>query len=163
MDIKELFYETDTRKHQQIVMQKLIAASKRLLDRAIKHDASKLEEPERSAYIDPVWELNTTDVPYGSDRYKELISQMGEGWKHHESVNDHHVGYFIPYSVQTLNDPIRCMDLFVLIEMCCDWVAASSRKNNDPELALNQLIQKYNVDDQLQQIIRNTIDIIKRD
>jgi len=138
-------------------MQKLIAVSKRLLDRAIKHDASKLEEPERSAYIDPVWELNTTDVPYGSDRYKELISQMGEGWKHHELVNDHHVGYFEPHN------PIKRMNLFVLMEMCCDWIAAASKKNNDPELALDQLIQKYNVDEQLQQIIRNTIDIIKRD
>lgn len=157
MDIKELYYEADTRKHQQMVAERMIKAAKKLLDRAIKHDASKLEESERSAYIEPVYELNTVKVPYGSERYKELVAQMGDGWKHHEAVNDHHIGYFVPYASQTLNDPIRCLDMFVLIEMCCDWIAAASRRGNDPGLAMEEMTKKYPMDEQLQQVIRNTL------
>uniref|UniRef100_A0A6M3K9K7 Uncharacterized protein n=1 Tax=viral metagenome TaxID=1070528 RepID=A0A6M3K9K7_9ZZZZ len=161
MDIKELYYEADTRKHQQIVAAKLIAVAKRFLDRAVKHDSSKLDEPERSAYINPVYALNTEEVPYGSDRYKELTDQMGEGWEHHKSVNDHHIEFFIPYSVQTLNDPIRAMDMFALIEMLCDWIAAASRRGNEPGLALEHITKEFPINEQLQQVIRNTLAMIK--
>jgi hypothetical protein len=162
MDIKELYYEADTRKHQQMVAERLIAVAKKLLDRAVKHDASKLVEPERSAYINPVYILNTEKVPYGSERYKLLTAQMDEGWKHHEATNDHHIGYFIPYSIQTLNDPIRALDMFALIEMCCDWIAAASRSGNEPGLALKELIIDYPMDEQLQAVIRNTLAMIRR-
>lgn len=162
LNIKELYYEADTRKHQQIVAERLIAVAKKLLDRAVKHDASKLKEPERGAYIGPVFALNTEEVPYGSERYKELTKQMGAGWKHHEAVNDHHIGFHLPYSVQTLNDPILCLDMFVLIEMCCDWIAAASRRGNEPVLALKAMAEKYPIDEQLQQVIRNTLGIIER-
>ena len=154
---KELYYEMDTRKHQQVVAELLISFAKKLLDRAIKHDASKLKEPERSYYIEPVYALNTEEVPYGSERYKELTKQMGEGWDHHKAVNDHHIEFFIPYSVQTLNDPLKAMDLFALVEMLADWIAASRRRNNSSTKALDFLKEKYGVDHQLEMIIRNTL------
>ena len=161
MDIKELYYETDTRKHQQLVAGLMIAVAKKLLDRAMKHDASKLEEPERSAYIEPVYALNTEEVPYGSDRHKELTAQMGEGWDHHKANNDHHIGFFEPYSVQTLNDPIRAMDMFALIEMLCDWIAASKRRKNSPTLALEHMKEEHHIDEQLEALIRNTLAMIE--
>jgi hypothetical protein len=157
MDIKELYYEVDTRKHQQLVAEKLIKFTQKLLDRAMKHDASKLEEPERSHYIGPVYELNTGEVPYGSDRYKELCKQMGAGWDHHKFANDHHIDFFEPYSVQTLNDPIRAMDLFALVEMLADWIAASKRRGNNPGDALKFLKEKHPMDEQLEAIILNTL------
>lgn len=162
MDTKELFYEVDTRKHQQIVTELLISFTKKLLDRTINHDASKLEEPERSHYIEPVYALNTEEVPYGSERYKELTKQMGAGWDHHKMVNDHHIEFFIPYSVQTLNDPIKALDLFALIEMLADWIAASRRRNNNPAKALDFLKEKYVVDHQLEMIIRNTLSMMEK-
>ena len=155
--IKELYYEVDTRKHQQLVAEVLIAFAKKLLDRAIKHDASKLEEPEKSHYIEPVYALNTEEVPYGSDRYKELTKQMGNGWEHHKLTNDHHIEFFVPYSVQTLNDPMRAIDLFALIEMMADWIAASQRRDNSPAKALDFMKEKYRIDEQVEAIIRNTL------
>lgn len=161
MDIKELFYEVDTRKHQQMVAELLISFAKKLLDRAIKHDASKLEEPERSHYIDPVYALNTEEVPYGSERYKELTAQMGEGWSHHKHKNDHHIEFFEPYSVQTLNDPIRALDLFALVEMLADWIAASKRRGNNSGDALKFMKKKYHIDEQVEAIIYNTLAMMK--
>jgi hypothetical protein len=155
--MKELYFEADTRKHQQIVASILLSFAKNLIDRAINHDASKLVEPERSHYVDPVFYLNTKNVEYGGDLYKELTAQMGEGWEHHKSVNDHHIEFFIPYSVQTLNDPLRALDLFALVEMLADWIAASRRRGNDSAKALTYLNEKFGVDEQLQAIIRNTL------
>ena len=160
-DIKELYYEADTRKHQQKVAEMLIVFAKKLLDRAIKHDASKFEEPENSSYVDPVYALNTEEVPYGSDRYKELTAQMGMGWDHHKFANDHHIEFFEPYSVQTLNDPFRALDLFALVEMLADWIAASKRRGNNPEEALKYLKEKHPMDEQLEAIIRNTLGMWK--
>jgi len=162
MNIKELYYEVDTRKHQQAVAELLISFAKRLLDRATKHDASKLEEPERSHYIEPVYALNTGEVAYGSDRYKELTNQMGAGWEHHKFTNDHHIEFFEPYSVQTLNDPFRALDLFALVEMLADWIAASYRRGNNAVDALKFLKEKHKMDEQLEAIIRNTLPIMEK-
>ena len=161
-DVKELYYEVDTRKHQQTVAELLISFAKKLLDRAVKHDASKLEEPERSHYIDPVYALNTEEVPYGSERYKELCKQMGPGWDHHKFANDHHIEFFESYSVQTLNDPMRALDLFALIEMLADWIAASRRRGNDSAEALKFMEKKHPVDEQLAAIIRNTLAMMEK-
>jgi len=162
MNEKELFFEYDTRKHQQTVAKYMLLIAKKIIDKAIAHDASKLEEPERSTYIEPVYSLNHEDVEYGSDRYKELTNAMGEGWDHHVRVNDHHIEFFIPFSVQTLNDPIRSMDLFALIEMLCDWIAASQRRGNNPSLPIKNIREKYGLDEQLDAILRNTLQMIER-
>lgn len=160
--LKEIFYANDTRQHQQYVAGYMIECAKRLLDRATKHDASKLAEPEISHYINPVFHLNTEKVEFGSERYKELTAQMGKGWDHHKTHNDHHIEFFEPYSVQTLNDPIKAMDLFCIIEMICDWIAASKRRGNNPSEALDYLKKKYQFDEQLEAVIRNTLAIMER-
>lgn len=161
MDIKELFYEADTRKHQQAVQSIMIAVAQKIIQRAVVHDASKLESPEREYYIDPVYTLTTEEVAYDSDRYKELVARMDKGWEHHRYTNDHHPEFFEPYAVQTLNDPVKAMDMFALIEMLCDWIAASQRKNNKPVLALAAMLKKYHVEEQLEAVLRNTLYMIE--
>ena len=163
--IKELFYLNDTRQHQQYVAGYMIECAKKLLDRATCHDASKLAEPEIESYIDPVWVLNNEDIEYGSERYKEVTARMGEGWEHHKAVNDHHVEHWSlsGHPELPINDPIRYMDMFALLEMLCDWVAASKRKGNDPALPIDHIKKKigYGLDPQLESILRNTLDKIK--
>lgn len=161
MDEKELYYEADTRKHQQWVAERMIACAKRIIEKGMTHDASKFSDIEKSKYIDPIYELNLKDVPYGSDEYKRLTAQMGEGLEHHTNINDHHPEFFIPFSVQTLNDPIRAMDLFALMEMLCDWIAASKRKGNSAGLPFDNFEKKYQVNSQLMAILRNTLGIIE--
>ena len=163
MDRKELFFEADTRKHQQIAGKHLLLVAKNFINRAMNHDNSKLVEPERSAYVEPVYILNTEKPPFGSERYKEVTDLMGKGWEHHKANNDHHIEFFLPYSVQTLNDPIMAMDLFALMEMVCDWIAAAERSGNEPVEALNYLTKKYPMSEQLQAVIRNTMQMIEQE
>lgn len=146
LDLHELYYEMDTRKHQQLVAKYMLAVANDLIYRATHHDESKLVEPERSKYIEPVWHLRHTK--YGTERHKELVKQMGVGVEHHLSTNDHHLEYYESYAQ---------MNLIVLIEMCCDWIAASKRQNNNPTLPL----AKYEFDPKLESIIRNTLSRIQ--
>jgi len=157
--IKELFFEADTRKHQQLVASRMFACIKRLIDKALCHDESKFSESEKPFYIDPVWALNNENIQYGSDQYKEACKTMGSGLKHHTNHNDHHVEFFEDFTVQTLNDPIRAMDLFAFMEMLCDWIAAAKRRGNSPTLAIDSLKKKYHIDEQLECILRNTLAI----
>jgi hypothetical protein len=160
MDEKELFYEYDTCKHQQTVCNLLLEVSKKFIDRAMDHDASKLEEPERSHYIEPVYALNHEEVPYGSERYKELTAQMGKGWEHHKFTNDHHPEFFeTPVSP---DDTLGAMNLFAIMEMLCDWVAASKRRGNEPSEALKFLVKRIHIDDQVYLILLNTLNIIEK-
>lgn len=161
MDIKELYFEADTRKHQQIVAEKMSICAKKILDKGMIHDISKFSDIEKEHYIDPVWELAQEDIKYGSERYKELTKQMGIGLDHHLAFNDHHVEFFKTFAVQTNNDPIQAMDLFALLEMLCDWVAAAKRKGNSSALPFDNFQKKYNVDEQLMAILRNTLAMIE--
>ncbi len=160
-NIRELFFEADTRKHQQWVAEKMLACAKRLIDKAVVHDMSKFSDKEKPFYVNPVWELNTGGLEYGSVEHREVCKKMGEGANHHISVNDHHPEFFIPFSVQTLNDPIRAMDIFALLEMLCDWIAAAKRKGNNPLIALEVLKKKFRIDEQLEAVLRNTAVMIE--
>lgn len=161
MNNKELYFEADTRKHQQLVAERMIACAKKILDKGLIHDASKFSEIEKQHYIDPVWKLAHADIEYGSEKYKELVNQMGIGLEHHLAFNDHHPEFFKTFAVQTLNDPIRAMDLFALMEMLCDWIAAAKRKGNNSALPFDNFQKKYNVDEQLMAVLRNTLAMIE--
>ena len=156
-----MFFEADTRKHQMLVAERMTACAKRLLDKASVHDASKFSDQEREIYTETGWKLNHENIEYGSEEYKKIVAEMGKAWEHHQLVNDHHIGFFKTYQSQTLNDPVRAMDLFALIEMLCDWIAASKRKNNAPALAFKSIEEYIPGDSQLGAILRNTLSMIE--
>jgi hypothetical protein len=156
-DIKELFYEADTRKHQQWVAEQLIACAKRLLDRAVSHDASKFSEVERKSYVEPVWELNTREV-----EYRRLTAQMGEGWEHHKVHNTHHPEFVLMNQPEFAGDPFSGMDLFDLLEMLCDWIAASKRRGNLPSAPIERFRNELGLDHQLECVLRNTLGMMMR-
>jgi hypothetical protein len=56
--------------------------------RAAKHDASKLQEPEKSLYDE--WTPKLRDMTYGSDEYKAALKEMGPALQHHYANNRHH-------------------------------------------------------------------------
>lgn len=150
MNEKELFFEADTLKHQKRVAEWMNVAVMELIERMVNHDHSKFSSSEKDFYIDPVYELNTQEVPYGSDRYKELTKQMGDGWKHHKLANDHHPEHFG-------DNPFDQMNLFQLLEMCCDWIAASERRSNDPTAPLVRYEDEHGMSKQLALILKHTI------
>jgi len=110
----------DTVSHIQEVRIRLDRVISNLLDRAQVHDRSKFEEPELSVFNEftPLLKGST----YGSEAYKSYLASMGEGLKHHYAVNDHHPEYFA--------DGIHEMNLLQMIEMLCDWKAATLRHDD---------------------------------
>ena len=112
------------------------------------HDESKLQEPELSIFNEYTPKLKTTT--YGSDEYKEYLKEMGKALEHHYQVNRHHPEHFA--------NGIKDMNLMDIIEMFCDWWAASLRHNDGDirkSIDLNQ--QRFGYSDDLAAIMKNTV------
>lgn len=145
----------ETREHIARVRAFIAGAVANLHTRASVHDASKLVEPELSAFDIATPKL--AGLVYGSEEYKQSLRDLGPALQHHFAENDHHPEHF----------PNGCagMTLMALIEMLCDWRAASERvkqRTDDPEkvktfesgLAFNQ--ERFGYSDELAGILLNT-------
>ena len=116
--------------------------------RAQEHDRSKTMHPEVDIYNEMIPLLNS--VEFGTPEYKEAVKGLGPAWKHHKANNRHHPGYF--------ENGIDDMNFVDLIEMLCDWKAASERgKGNKLEDSLPSSQKKYAIGEQLMSVIRNTL------
>lgn len=118
-----------------------------MLRRAKNHDESKLHEPEKSILDEYTPKLYSTT--YMSDEYKACLEGMKIMIAHHEQNNTHHPGYY--------TKGIDGMNLFDLIEMYCDWKAASERiPGGNIEASLETNKSRFNVSEQLYNIFKNT-------
>lgn len=138
----------DTQDHinkiQFIIGEKIVPI---LRSRALLHDRSKYEEPEKSTYDKYIPLLKT--VKYGSDEYNEIRDKMHEeGLRHHYKENRHHPEHF--------ENGVNDMNLIDIIEMVCDWYAASLKSNTDFEKGLEINCKRFGIDEQLAKIIYNT-------
>lgn len=138
----------DTQKHIGFVQAFLSDVMSELGDRSMFHDASKLQEPEKSMYDEYTPKLR--ELTYGSDEYKQTLKDMGAALQHHYEVNSHHPEHF--------KNGIEGMSLLDLIEMLTDWKAASMR-HADGSIAQSMEVNKtrFGMSDQLAQIFLNTI------
>lgn len=119
-----------------------------LLWRAHSHDKSKLVNPEIAIFDHYTPKLKET--VYGSPEYEACREAMGEALQHHYENNSHHPEYY--------PNGIEGMSLTDLVEMLCDWKAASERnKEGDILASLDFNIERFGIDAQLAQILRNTI------
>lgn len=82
----------DTLDHINKVRSRMTEFSDALLKRATVHDASKLEEPEKSLFDKYTPLLKET--PYGSEQYKAHLAEMGAALQHHYAVNAHHPEHY---------------------------------------------------------------------
>ena len=141
------FYYQDTRNHINNVQRYMTNVIADLLNRSFKHDSSKYDAVEAHTYakVVPMFKGKV----YGTPEHKAVGDMLGDAWKHHEENNDHHTGYY--------ENGINDMSLLSIIEMLCDWKAASLRNPNQifsESCLLN--CKKYGVDEQLTKIIFNT-------
>lgn len=124
--------------------------------RGLKHDASKLLPPELEAFDIATPKL--ADLEYGSEEYRESLRALKPALEHHYAANDHHPEHF--------EGGVGSMSLMALIEMLCDWRAASERvkqRTDDPakmktfedELLYN--FDRFGIEGQLAQILVNTV------
>lgn len=110
----------DTRDHIHQVRNKILDVTSDLAARALRHDASKLEPPEKAIFDKFTPKLKTST--YGSDEYKSFLKEMKVALDHHYKVNDHHPEHF----ELGIND----MNLVQVIEMLADWKAATLRHDD---------------------------------
>ena len=142
----------ETYKHIGVVRRNIMVVVKELLDRADGHDASKLVDPERATFDEYTPKL--AESTYGSDEYKGFLAGMGEGLQHHYAHNRHHPEYHA--------EGIAGMNLIDLVEMICDWLAATKRHANGDvrrSIELNQ--ERFGYDDQIKRLLHNTVDLLE--
>lgn len=140
----------DTYAHIQQVQGNLAAVITNLLKRSLEHDRSKLESPEVEIFDEFTPKLK--DSTYGSDEYKGFLKDMGKALEHHYAHNSHHPEHYYGLGISG-------MSLLDLIEMLCDWEAASRRHaDGDIRKSLPQNQERFGYSDELQQILLNTLD-----
>lgn len=119
-----------------------------LRQRSLVHDASKLDEPEKSGYDQLTARL--ADVEYGTDAYRAALVEAEPTITHHYQHNTHHPEHF--------PDGIAGMSLLDLVEMLCDWKAASERtKQGSIAASLIHNKTRWGISDQLASIFENTV------
>jgi hypothetical protein len=138
----------ETYEHITVVRSLLHEVVKELLDRAHGHDASKLVDPELETFNEYTPKLKHST--FGSDEYKGFLKGMGAGLQHHYAENRHHPEHHL--------DGIDGMTLIDLVEMICDWIAATQRHADGDigrSLEVNQ--ERFGYGDQLKRIMANTV------
>ncbi len=141
----------ETQKHINRVEELMNKFAIQLNQRGILHDQSKLHEPELSIFCEYTEKLKTST--YGSEEYKTFLKEMKPTLDHHYANNRHHPEYF--------EKGIDDMNLVDLIEMLCDWKAASERHDNGDiykSIELNE--KRFNISPQLKQILINTAEVL---
>lgn len=137
----------DTLKHIGMVRVCLTTMIDSLRIRAITHDASKLVAPEKSVF--DVVTPRLRGLTYGSPEYKASLEEMGEALKHHYAENRHHPEHF--------QNGMHGMTLVDLVEMFCDWCAATLRHaDGDIEKSIMLNAERQHFDSLLADIMRNT-------
>lgn len=137
----------DTLLHIKRVNELLLGVAKELMDRAIRHDSSKLEEPEKSLFDKMTPKLK--NLTYGSEEYKKSLDELKPALDHHYANNSHHPEYY--------KNGIDDFTLIDLIEMFLDWKAASER-HEDGDIFRSIEINKnrFKMSNQLIRILNNT-------
>lgn len=138
-------------KHIQRVRYYIRFFTDRLTTRGVNHDASKLESPEVELFAEHTEHLS--DTTYGSPEYQQHLESLRPALEHHYAVNRHHPEHF--------QKGIDDMSLIDLCQMMADWKAASERQKNGNLLtSIEQNAVRFNISDQLKQILINTAKLL---
>jgi hypothetical protein len=171
-----------TYEHIHTVQGLLARVIAELSRRQLEHDRSKLASPEVEAFDE--WTPKLAASTYGSDEYKAMLVAMKPAIDHHYAANSHHpehFGYqecnwcFHQFPKDYVGDCYVCgqgkcefrtdvagMSLFDLIEMLCDWKAATLRHDDGDirrSIEINQ--KRFGYSNDLKRIFLNTLPAIE--
>ena len=144
IDYLKTYHKTDFMTSEQLLNYYI----QELEERGKNHDKSKLESPEKEGY--DVFKPALKSVPYGSPEYQKYLAQMQDVVKHHYLCNRHHPEHF--------DNGIYGMNIMDLIEMLCDWKAASERYGGCDfiESLGTTNKERFNLDDAMVSVLKNT-------
>ena len=148
LTIEEKATNHDTWTHIHNVQRRLLRVVEILIRRAHMHDQSKLMPPEVSIFTEFTPKLAAST--YGSPEYEQFRKEMGPALAHHYAKNSHHPEHY--------KDGINDMDLLDLVEMLCDWKAATERHNDgniNKSLEINA--KRFGIETQLAKVLDNTL------
>lgn len=138
-------------RHIETVRNYINVIVKELLLRGEKHDQTKFDSPEREIF--DLYGEKMRSVPYGSDEYMEILKEIKVATDYHNKYNRHHPEFF--------DGDIRKMNLIDLIEMLCDWKAASMRRSDGSiERSIDINKARFDYSNELSQIFHNTAKFI---
>ena len=151
---KELATNAETLLHIQKVQYFIQMIVTELLKRGQNHDNSKLNHPEVECFTEWTPKLAAckfTEDGKVSDEYKEMLANLKPALEHHYAKNRHHPEHF-PNGVKDMN-------LVDLLEMICDWKAASLRQNDGNILKSSEsATERFGISEELAQILKNTVE-----
>lgn len=137
----------DTLDHISEVRARMDTAIDLLHARKVLHDKSKLESPEKEIFDAVTPRLR--GLTYGSDEYKAQLAEMKVALDHHYANNSHHPEHYA--------DGIRGMSLLDIVEMLCDWSAATTRHaDGDLRKSIDINQKRFGYSDELRAILLNT-------
>jgi len=140
-------YVKDLVDHKQRVAGYMQLIANDLFRRATIHDNSKFSPEEFEAYEEAFPELQ--QYAYGTEEFKAALQKIKPSIQHHYEANDHHPEHF--------EMGISQMHLIQVVEMLCDWLAASERSQTNFLQGLEMNKERFGIDDQLFEIIKNTV------
>lgn len=140
-----------TRRHMDVVDKFCQTLALKLQARGQNHDASKLGPNEWPHFERETPLLKT--LAYGTDAYKESLGRLKPALDHHYKENRHHPEHF--------ENGVSDMTLVDLVEMFCDWTAASQRtKDGDPIKSIEISSARFGIPPMLESILKNTVPLL---
>ena len=151
LTLEEQATNAATMHHISMVQKFLHRFAVDLIARGEIHDQSKLESPEVEAFSE--WTPKLAGSTYGSPEYEAARKAMGPALSHHYAKNRHHPEHF--------KDGVNDMNLLDLVEMFCDWKAATMRHNDgNIRKSIAHNADRFGLSPQLVKILENTVDVV---
>jgi hypothetical protein len=137
----------DTFRHIERVRNLLNECIIELIRRGELHDQTKLASPEVEAFAEYTPKLAT--CTYGSEEYKGYLAAIKPALDHHYARNRHHPEYH--------KRGVKDMNLIDILEMLCDWKAASERHNDgNIRKSIEINANRFSMSPELVEIMENT-------
>jgi hypothetical protein len=134
--------------HKFVVLQQMNIIIQELIKRAQDHDNSKFSEEEFPFLVKAMDDLHK--VQFGTPEYAEVREKWSGLFNSHYKKNSHHPEFY-PNGIEDMN-------LLDLVELLCDWKAASMRKENGGTISNSIRVgtERYGLSSQLVKILENT-------
>lgn len=139
--------KADTLEHIRTLTFMLNNVVREFLHRIEIHDVGKLGVNEKPIFDEMTPKLKAST--YMSDEYKGFLKHMDTALQHHYATNRHHPEFF--------DHGIQGMNLIDLLEMLCDWFAATKRHaNGDLMKSIDLNATRFGYGAELIAIFKNT-------